>query len=1085
MQHLYGIQRNKKGGDIIMNYTLDFDTLGQIEYPQVILCNRNKKKYGELFPVNKLKIKMQLNAPNEISFDMHKIDGEGRKHPLWDKLVDLKLVYIKKFGYFVISVSRKNELGNDEIKTISGKSLEIELGQYYLNDFQVNVPDNDISDNDYEPIVFCNILNVKHSLLHLALKKAPNWSIGHVDESLCAMQRTFDVNGITIYDFFTGDVSTEFNCLFQFDDFLRKINVYDLDTYGNDTSVYISHDNLLKSVTIEANSGEIKNCLKVSAGEGIYINEVNPNGSDYLWNFTDEDKRDMSEQLVTLLDDYNTIYQGNMQRYENIMKRLQQQIDVILELEHRLPSIDGSTDWTTYGLVALKEQLDAHLAIEDTYKDAGFGNISNASYYLYNNNHSIILAIEIEYKKRKNEIKTQNAVYNSIKAERDALFELLDIQKFLSSSGDDTLWKELQLYRREQLYENLNYSTTDITTEDERFQLELDLYQEATKKLNELRRPHYNFTTTMDNILAIPDFQEQNISKFRLGNFIRVGLDNDNEIYRTRLITIGINFDSLNSLDVEFSEFTESGEIENGLEYILNQASSAATGITVIQKQYDRDKNKINWVRDIINNGLNAALTDVYNADNMETTINNRGIICRKWNDGKQDYELEQMHLINNKIVFTDDAWRSCRMALGKIHIVNPSGGETDCYGLIADALIGKLMITESMYIGNKNNTFTIDDKGFSAYSQDKNTVIKIDPNKNDGLVEIYKDYQKSTIKKIFWTDIDGNLHITGSLEACRFIATNGVNTIDINPDSPTLFKISNASGDVIYFDQNGDAYYKGNMTIGKIYSENYLASNGAEGSMLNLTDGTFQFANKRLRLTPTGLTTYDNTLTKYTEITGGEVTCFSTSAAYIWMGKSYTGMKIYTKMYDGIIRTQFDDGTQNIFVTPSGISTTPTAGTNSTGIIDFYSTVYGNNYSGITMRTFASPVALMSAQSHVVLNPKADSSTNAFMVNVNNSGSGEITYGDYKNKRFVSALAFDATNAIVKVTDGNTSLGKLVADSIQINSGTLGGKAIASKSDLDSLEGEWRNLLQTSYNNGYSQGYSDGWSDGWSSAKT
>ena len=99
------------------------------------------------------------------------------------------------------------------------------------------------------------------------------------------MQRTFDVDDTDVYSFLTGEVSEAFNCLFIFDTFNETVNAYDLDKYGTDTDIFVSMDNLAQNMTETIDQNSIITCYRVNGGDGVYINEVNPNGTNKLYNF--------------------------------------------------------------------------------------------------------------------------------------------------------------------------------------------------------------------------------------------------------------------------------------------------------------------------------------------------------------------------------------------------------------------------------------------------------------------------------------------------------------------------------------------------------------------------------------------------------------------------------------------------------------------------------------------------------------------------------------------------------------------------------------------------------------------------------
>lgn len=215
----------------------------------IILTNRSYVPYGHIanYKVDDINFKKNMNFADEFSFTVYKYmtldDGTEYEEPLWDKISNFKLIYVKETNtYYEIKVSGTDALAT--YKTIDATSLcEAELSQWNLHEMEINTED-DIARDDYvQPTLFYRSLegleigsdayNVakNSSLLHRILwgsGKAKNYTIKHVDESIANLQRTFSIDGQSIYDFLTGDCAGQFNCLFVFDSTDRSISVYDL-----------------------------------------------------------------------------------------------------------------------------------------------------------------------------------------------------------------------------------------------------------------------------------------------------------------------------------------------------------------------------------------------------------------------------------------------------------------------------------------------------------------------------------------------------------------------------------------------------------------------------------------------------------------------------------------------------------------------------------------------------------------------------------------------------------------------------------------------------------------------------------------
>lgn len=302
---------------------------------------------------------MNLNSANELSFTVYK-EVDGIIEPLWNKIKDFRLVYVKELNeYYQIKISTNN--GTDDItKTISAISLcEAELSQIYIRDTEINT-ENDIARDDYVVTKFYSLTDKKASLLDRILSFAPHYKIGHVDDSLIELQRSFSIDNTSIYDFLTGDCSEQFNCLFQFNSVTRTINVYDLYTrclnpecgyrgdfdevcpkcgskkisyFGEDTSIFINSKNLSDSITFETDDDSVKNCFKIEGGDddiNAAIRNVNPNGTDVIYYITDDQKEEMSDELVQKINSYDTLYNEKIDTYRTLNQNIYDAYDKIL-----------------------------------------------------------------------------------------------------------------------------------------------------------------------------------------------------------------------------------------------------------------------------------------------------------------------------------------------------------------------------------------------------------------------------------------------------------------------------------------------------------------------------------------------------------------------------------------------------------------------------------------------------------------------------------------------------------------------------------------------------------------------------------
>ena len=329
----------------------------ELEVPTVVLSTRYHKHLGTINNIDTKSINVDFNmaSAQEISFDVYKKLGE-KLCSLWDSIVDFKYIYVPQYDeYYEISVSVDED--DKTVKHVYSKSAcEAELSQRYLRNFECNT-ESDILRDDYVPTKFYDKENTEASLLHRVLKdKCPDYTIKHVDPSLINIQRSFSVDNISVYDFFSNEVAKEIGCLFVFDSVNRAISVYDLKCsckdcgtraefknickkcgssnitygYGNQTNIFISTENFADSITVDGDVDNVKNCFKIEGGDDLMtatVANINPNSSEYIYHFSEDMKSDMPDELVEKLNTYNNLYNSLLPKYEDYTERMYEKID--------------------------------------------------------------------------------------------------------------------------------------------------------------------------------------------------------------------------------------------------------------------------------------------------------------------------------------------------------------------------------------------------------------------------------------------------------------------------------------------------------------------------------------------------------------------------------------------------------------------------------------------------------------------------------------------------------------------------------------------------------------------------------------
>ena len=382
---------------------LDINT--NLDEITLILCKRNHDHIKQLvnFEVESHNHNKNLASSNELSFTIYK-DGNEE---IWDDIIDFRYVYYaEEEEFYEITVELTDEKSIS--KAVVGTSAcEVELSQTYIYGLEVN-SDEDIAREEYvNPTLFYKPSNPKESLLHRVLSFVPHYTIKHVDKSLYNIQRTFSIDGNDVYSTLTNTIAEEIGCLFTFDTQDRSISVYDLKTtcnscghrgefsdvcpecgstnlsyFGEDTTIYIDKDNLAESITYTTDTDSVKNCFRLEGGDDnmtAAIRNCNPNGSNYLYYFSNETRKDMSDDLVKKYDEYNALNEKYQPEYAKLMEDIYECLDKELYYTSgMMPSIENKPTTSTEQAAKLTEANLSPLGLSQVISSTSSATVNSA-----------------------------------------------------------------------------------------------------------------------------------------------------------------------------------------------------------------------------------------------------------------------------------------------------------------------------------------------------------------------------------------------------------------------------------------------------------------------------------------------------------------------------------------------------------------------------------------------------------------------------------------------------------------------------------------------------------------------------------
>lgn len=340
-----------------------------------------------------------------------------------------------------------------------------------------------------------------------------------------------------------------------------------------------------------------------------------------------------------------------------------------------------------------------------------------------------------------------------IEDERAEIMEGLNFERNLGPE----LWKELLCFRREDSYSNSNYisdglSNSDLIKNAEQF-LEV-----ANKELIKAATYQHILSSSIKNLLIMKEFSPL-LDMFSLGNWIRI--KTGDEIFKLRLISYTLDFDSLDDINVDFSDVVKTSGSMSDIQSVLNQARSMATSYGTVAKQAVKGSEASQAINAIAQNGLSLTNIKIVNDPTTQDIVyGSSGLLCRSFNDETGDYYPEQMKLINKGLFFTNDGWKTAKAGLGQFVYYSPATGQNETgYGIIAETVVGSIMLSESVGIYNESGSVKVDNSGFTITAKESESEL-------DKLFVIQKENSSGEITKLFYIDSNGNANFDGVISA-------------------------------------------------------------------------------------------------------------------------------------------------------------------------------------------------------------------------------------------------------------------------------------------------------------------------------
>lgn len=824
-----------------------FDSLNRFETPKLYLCSPGSVYKngivtgvaGILTDTQDEELVLNFNAVSELNFRLNRVNWEDPEenafaYRLFRTVQNRRLIFVDDIGFFSIVSVKDGFDGQHHYKDVQAQSCDVEIQNK-------KVPY--IEDGTYQ---FTDLLETIVATL-------PLWKIGSVDSNVAALYRTFeDVSeDLNCLGFMMEEMQDAYECIFVFDCINRTINVFDQNNYVKRTSIHITKDDLINNVEISENSEDLYTAITVTGDEDLNIAAVNPLGNNTIYNF-DYYLPWMSSELQEALTKWKATYAAAISPYQAKNERyytlLEQQSDKQLNLQ----KLD--TQITMY-----RRCRDNIIAESSTAEVEGYNSVivSNGGTAITVSSDigqtiteidNLIIAAQSEYDQTQLQLKTINSQMDTLREEISAIRESVSLENILSelvfevanidedgiidvsyidedgiatiepqSVTGDSLLEELMNYIYEGSYTDEYIGVTSVMTYPEKFEQMRTLFDRAVTQLQKVSQPTQEFSIDVENFLFAKEF-EYFSDQLEVGSLINVELDDD-DIAELFLSTITVNYDDC-SLSMTFGNRFNRFDQKSLFENVLGDIQKSANTLNFVKDiLYPIKSGEFNQMKEYLENSRTLTKNLALSAADQEIVIDDTGYTGRK-RTGNNGYDSRQVKLAHNILVFTDDGWDTCKVAIGEI--VLPDG--STAYGINVAYLIGDMIIGNNLQIkdNNGNDLFTVmDGKITSSIEGINGRVSQLEQTANGVEIRVSTlestepDHVRTVTNKYTFDDEGLKIHRAGD-EIENKIDNTGMY---INRDEENLLTVNNIGvnalnittrqylviGDHARFEQYGD----------------------------------------------------------------------------------------------------------------------------------------------------------------------------------------------------------------------------------------------------------------------------------------
>ena len=505
---------------------------------------------------------------------------------------------------------------------------------------------------------------------------------GQQENSNATKYRSFEKGTQKWLKFLRENVESAYDVIFNFNTYNRELYCYATEEVGKNIGIKLTYQNYLEEMQIQPDYDNVVSKLWVSS-EKCKISDVNPIGMEYIYDFS--------------------YFENNGLLTDECCEALKRYRQVVSSSENNL------TELRTNRNTAVKRRIRLETELHE--KEIQYSDVSNVlTVYIKENNQNKVA----EYGAKKATLEEEiTQLLNAISTQKDYIESLdREIDNYLKKVSLETCYDEEGVIFNEELLTELQLNTIEKELKDESFLTAQDLYDYALEQLNNWNGVQLQLDLSINGLkerMVIPKDMSWN-EIIKVGNFFTV-IEFD-EPQRVVGVKYSPKEDTIKDI-----------ELSNTLERVDSYSKLNDLSTVISEAEYTMETMKNVWEDSVNVNDFIKKMQTTY-LDNVATGIKARS-----------QYSI--LDMTSGNIYITDASDKDNAVFIGSSIIAITNTGWLDAKlaitsdGIIANQLIGQIILGQKLYITSENGEFYIGDinnanKGFGLKITDSNSVERI-----------------------------------------------------------------------------------------------------------------------------------------------------------------------------------------------------------------------------------------------------------------------------------------------------------------------------------------------------------------------